>query len=224
LAASTPSLASTPSSSRWTAKHTLWLLLGLIGISVIFSTEIPILRDRTGFNHDYFLKLAHDRLLLIPHALCGIAATFIGPLQFSSRLRRKHLALHRILGRVYVFAILFAALCSLLLTQGSGLELATYFQAGSWILCTLIAFLLARNGHIAQHRQWMIRSYAVTFTFIATRAFDFIPSYLTMSTAAANLNIILITAVSAWLLPDVAFHWHDLTTRRSTPIRTKSVN
>lgn len=208
MATSTPTL-STP--SRWTSKHTLWLLMGLIGISVIFSTEIPILRDRTGFNHDYFLKLVHDRLLLIPHALAGVTAMFIGPTQFSTRLRRKHLVLHRILGRIYVIAIFIAAPLAITISWGSGVIIGTVFQAGSWMLCTLIAFLLARNGHIAQHRQWMIRSYAVTFTFIAVRALHFIPSYLTMSDPAATLNIILITAVSAFVLPDIAFHFHDLT-------------
>jgi uncharacterized membrane protein len=198
--------------------------MGLVGISVIFSTEIPILRDKTGLNHDYLLKLIHDRLLFLPHAICGVTATLIGPLQFSTRLRRTHLALHRILGRIYFIAILIAAVCSLILTQGSGLEIGTYFQAGSWILCTLMAFLLVRNHNIAQHRQWMIRSYAVTFTFISLRGLDFIPSYLTMSQHALTLVIIVVTAVSAYILPDIAFHWHDLTHARTNPARTTAVS
>jgi hypothetical protein len=39
-------------------------------------------------------------------------------------------------------------------------------QAAAWIVCTTAAFITARNRQIAQHRQWMVRSYAVTFTFV----------------------------------------------------------
>jgi uncharacterized membrane protein len=219
MVSSTDALASArPTPSRWTAKHTLWLILGLLGISVIFSTEIPILFARTGPTHTYLLKLIHDRLLFIPHAICGVTATLIGPLQFSSRLRRKHLRLHRILGRVYVGAIFIAAPTALALAWASPLILTTLSQvtqAGLWMLCTLFAFITARNRHIAQHRQWMIRSYAVTFSFISTRALNFIPAYANLNDSTFECVIILITTFSAFVLPDIAFHWRELTTRRA---------
>jgi uncharacterized membrane protein len=189
--------------------------MGLIGISVLFSTEFPILHDRTGFNHDYFLKLVHDRFLLIPHAICGITATFTGPLQFSSRLRRNHLKLHRILGRVYVTAIFIAAPLAITISWGSGLIVGTVVQASLWVFCTLLAFLTARNRQILQHRQWMIRSYAVTFTFISTRALDFIPAYAQLSDAKEVLVIVIVSFASAFLIPDLAFNWRELTTRRA---------
>ena len=207
-----------PSPSRWTAKHTLWLLFGLLGISVIFSTELPLLHSKTGPTHTYLLKLLHDRLLFIPHALCGITATIIGPLQFSSRLRRKHLRLHRILGRVYVGAIFIAAPTALILAWNNPITpstIAQVAQASLWMLCTLLAFLAARNRHIVQHRQWMIRSYAVTFSFISTRALNFIPAYAHMSDANFECLIIIITTVGAFVIPDIAFHWRELTTRRA---------
>ena len=43
------------------------------------------------------------------HGLAGFAALFIGPFQFSERLRRRHLKLHRVLGRVYIASICVAA-------------------------------------------------------------------------------------------------------------------
>jgi uncharacterized membrane protein len=216
MASSSQPLAAPRSApSRWTTKHTLWLLLGLTGISVLFSTELPILRDKTGANHDYFLKLIHDRLLLIPHAVCGILATCIGPLQFSSSVRRKHLTLHRILGRVYVGCIFIAAPIAIIISWGSGLIVGTITQAGLWMLCTLMAFLTARNRHIVQHRQWMVRSYAVTFTFISLRVLNFIPAYADLSTPNFNLVIILVTFASAFVIPDIAFHGREITTRRA---------
>jgi uncharacterized membrane protein len=203
-----------PPTFHWTSKHTLWLILGLAALSTIPFTEFPILRDKAGSNVVYRAQLYHDRFLLFPHALCGTLALLSGPLQFSSRLRRKHLQFHRILGRVYVFSVLIAATLALILTQGSGLEQGTYVQAGAWIICTLAALLTARNRQIAQHRQWMIRSYAVTFTFVSLRVLNVWPSYLQMTTPQLTYTIIVGTFLSVFL-PDIAFNWRELTHRRA---------
>lgn len=216
MAASTPSLspprAAAP--SRLSSKTILWIILGLAFLSVIPFTEFPILHDKTGPFAVYRARLFHDRFLLFPHALGGIIAMVIGPLQFSSRIRQKHLKLHRILGRVYVISALTAAGVALILTQGNGLEIATYVQAGLWIICTLTAFLTARNRQIAIHRQWMVRSYAVTFTFVGVRLLDFWPAWINMTTEQNRLAIIIITLFAVFL-PDIAFSWRELTTRRA---------
>jgi uncharacterized membrane protein len=208
------SVVSAPRPARSNGKLILWIALGVATLSLIPFTEIPILRDRTGINVGYRAQLWHDRWLLVPHALCGTIALLSGPLQFSTRMRRRYLPFHRVLGRVYVVSVLVAAAIALILTQGSGLEIATYVQAGAWIVCTLAAFLTARNGHIAQHRQWMVRSYAVTFTFVSVRLLDFWPAYVQMSVTASLINIILVTFLSL-LIADLALSWRELTTRRA---------
>jgi uncharacterized membrane protein len=199
---------------RLNMKVLWWALLAGAALSLIPFTELPILRDTTGTNVAYRAQLWHDRFLLVPHALGGFLALTIGPLQFSSRLRRRYLQLHRVLGRVYVFAVFIAALIAMVLTQGSGLEVATYVQAGAWIVCTLAALLTARNGYIMQHRQWMVRSYAVTFTFISTRVLNFWPAYAQMSVPTNQWVIIVVTFVSVFV-PDIVFSWRELTTERS---------
>jgi uncharacterized membrane protein len=203
-----------PVQRRSTAKVWLWALMAVATLSLIPFTELPILRDKTGINVAYRAQLWHDRFLLAPHAICGILALLIGPAQFSTRLRQRYLKLHRVLGRVYVFAVLIAAVIAMILTQGSGLEIATYVQGGAWIVCTVVAFLTARNRHILAHKQWMVRSYAVTFTFISTRVLNFWPAYAQISVATNLLVIILVTFLSVFL-PDIAFNWRELTTRRA---------
>lgn len=205
-----------PKSARWTRKHTLWLLMGLIGISVIFSTELPVLFDPGTFNRDYLHRLIFDRWLFVPHAIGGVLAMFIGPLQFSSRLRARSLALHRLLGRIYVYAIFVAGPAAILIQvlHHDPLLLATFVQAGAWMLCTLIAVLTARHRQIAQHRQWMVRSYAVTFTFISTRALNFIPSWAQMGPVPETNVLILFTLLSGFVIPDLAFHWREITRPR----------
>jgi len=203
-----------PTPRRLSGKVLWWALLGVAALSLIPVTELPILRDTTGTNVAYRAQLWHDRFLLVPHALGGVLALTIGPLQFSTRLRRNYLQLHRVLGRVYVYAVFLAALIAMVLTQGSGLEVATYVQAGAWIVCTLAALLAARNGFLVQHRQWMVRSYAVTFTFISTRVLNFWPAYAQMSVPTNQWVIIVVTMLSVFV-PDIVFSWRELTTRRS---------
>jgi uncharacterized membrane protein len=190
--------------------------MGLVGISVIFSTEIPLLRHRDIFNQIYLHRLLGDRWLFVPHAIGGVIATVLGPLQFSSRLRARSLTLHRWLGRVYVYAIFIAGPAAILIQvlHRDPLLLATIVQAGAWMLCTGVAVVMARNGHIAQHRQWMIRSYAVTFTFLSTRALNFIPAWLLMDAVPETYTILIFTLLSGFVIPDIAFQWREITRSR----------
>ena len=46
---------------------------------------------------------------LIPHGITGALALFLGPLQFSKRLRQRYLSWHRFAGRTYVYGVAIAA-------------------------------------------------------------------------------------------------------------------
>ena len=212
MASATTSLTSAKA-TRSNAKLFLWTVLFLAAFSVIFSTEIPIFRD-VPLYHAYRLQLIADRYLLIPHAVFGTIALLSGPIQFSTRIRRKHLQFHRILGRVYVTAVLLAGPIAIIISTGSNLIVGTWVQAGAWFVCTLAAFLSARNRHIADHRRWMVRSYALTFTFISLRVLNFLPWYVKLNDADATLAIVVATFLSV-LVPDLAFSWQELTTPRA---------
>jgi hypothetical protein len=60
----------------------------------------------------------------------------------------------------------------------------------------------------------MVRSYALTFTFISTRLLNFWPAYAQMSVSAALLETIVVTFLSV-LIPDIALSSRELTTRRA---------
>jgi uncharacterized membrane protein YhaH (DUF805 family) len=81
------------------------------------------------------------------------------------------------------------------------------------MITTAAAFLTARNRHFQQHREWMVRSYAVTFTFVGTRVLQPIPAWNRFSAAGFAMAIIVITFL-AILIPDIALHWRQLTPRR----------
>jgi uncharacterized membrane protein len=193
-------------------KPALWATLGAMTISVILYSEVPFLQ----FPEQHPLLRA-DIWILIPHILGGTLALIIGPLQFSSRLRRHNPKFHRILGRVYVYSVFVAAPIGIVMATHSHrrmFTLAISVQSGTWIITTAAAFLTARNRQIQQHREWMVRSYAVTFTFIATRFPRPIPAWRHMNAPTFAIEIICMTFL-AILICDIGLHWHQLTTRRA---------
>jgi uncharacterized membrane protein len=194
-------------------KKVLWAVMGLMTISVILYSEVRIFRQAQERAY-----LSTIPWLIIPHIAGGVAAFLIGPLQFSSRLRRRSPKAHRVLGRIYVGSVFIAAPLAVVLSNHRHDPRAAHFvaanvvQAGTWLITTTAAFLTARNRHFQQHREWMVRSYAVTFTFVGTRVLQPIPAWNRHSEAGFAMEIIVITFL-AILIPDIAFHWRALTLR-----------
>ena len=195
------------------AKTAVWTTLALAGISVLIFTEYPIVAHPDSFTK----KLIADRLFLIPHAIAGVLAVVLGPLQFSTRFRQRHLKLHRIMGRVYVGCIALAAPVAFYLGFrgfGQGVPFANAVLSTVWFLCTLAAFLTARNRQLVAHRQWMIRSYVFTLNFIFTRVPNPIPAYFNMSQSSFALNLLFVS-ICYLFFTDVYFNWRELTHRRA---------
>jgi uncharacterized membrane protein len=203
-----------PRTSRNLGKHLLWYALGLAGISVLIITDYPIV---THPKDPYTLKLIADRFLLIPHAIAGVLATALGPFQFSTRFRQRHLSLHRLMGKVYIVSICVAApMAGILGMRGFTfpMQFMGIVQSSLWLLCTAAAFITARNRQIAVHRQWMVRSYAFTLNFILSRFLNFIPAYNNMSEVGLAMTLALLTACY-FFIPDIVFNWRELTHRRA---------
>jgi len=206
--------ASTSSAPHRWFKPALWTLMALMTLSVIRYSEYPIFRQA---NERAYLRTIP--FLIIPHALCGVAAFLIGPVQFSSRMRRRYPKTHRVLGRVYVGSVLVAGSFAMVLANhrrqpgGEHFGVAVRIQAAAWLITTIAAFLTARNRQIQQHREWMVRSYAVTFTFIGTRIFSPLQDWHRLGEAFFAMEIITVTLL-AILVPDIALSWRQLTTRR----------
>ncbi len=203
-----------PSPTRTTFKIALWTVLGLTTLFVFITSEVFLVADYPMY-HRYRLQVIADRDLLIPHVLCGTIALLSGPLQFSSRFRLRHLKLHRILGRAYVVSVFIGAITGIALAAGRPGLPGTFMQAAAWIVCTTAAFITARNRQITQHRQWMARSYAVTFTFVSSRVLNLWPRYWShLGDAFSAVGVIAFTLVSL-LVVDLGLNWRELTTRRA---------
>jgi uncharacterized membrane protein len=100
------------------------------------------------------------------HFLPGILYMAIGPLQFVSWIRRRHLQWHRWIGRFFLALTAVVVVSSLVVSyrlgfSGAAEGIQTTFYA---VICAFAAaksFWHVRHGEIALHREWMIRSFAV---------------------------------------------------------------
>ena len=201
------------SATRSRFKTVLWVSLGLTALFVFITSELFLVTDYPMY-HAYRLQVIADRHLLIPHTLAGVSALLIGPLQFSTRFRQRHLQLHRILGRIYVLAVFVGSFTGIALAAGRPGLPGTSMQAAAWMVCTTAAFITARNRQIAVHRQWMARSYAITFTFVSSRVLNLWPRYWShLGDVFAAVGVIAFTLASV-LIVDLGLNWHELTTNR----------
>jgi hypothetical protein len=202
-----------PSTRRSRFKTVLWIFLGLTALFVFITSEVLLITDYPMY-HAYRLQVIADRHLLIPHTLAGIFALLIGPTNFSSRIRQRHLKFHRVLGRIYVISVFIGAATGVALASGRPGFPGTCGQAAAWVVCTTAAFLTARNRQIVQHRQWMARSYAVTFTFVSSRVLNLSPRYWShLGDSLSAVGVIAFTLASL-LIVDLGLNWRELTTRR----------
>jgi uncharacterized membrane protein len=194
-------------------KTTLWVFLGLTTLFVFITSELLLFTDYPMY-HAYRLQVIADRHLLIPHTLAGTLALLIGPVNFSARIRQRHLQLHRILGRIYVISVFAGSGTGIALAYGRPGLPGTSMQAAAWMVCTTAAFITARNRQIVAHRQWMVRSYAVTFTFVSSRVLNLVPAYWShLGDVLSAVGVIAFTLASL-LIVEIGLNWHELTTRR----------
>ena len=116
------------------------------------------------------------KLTIYLHVFSAAVALSLGPFQFSSRLRSRHLSLHRWIGRCYlgvgVFVGGIAGLCSALFAYG-GVPARAGFAclAVAWLYTGLRAYLAIRRREIESHRRWMTRNFALTFAAVTLRIY-----------------------------------------------------
>jgi uncharacterized membrane protein len=140
---------------------------------------------------------------LVPHVAAGMVALLIGPLQFRTALRQRYRTLHRWSGRLYAVAVLLGAtMAVVMLTRthlaGMPYRLGLGGLAVAWVGTTGLAVAAIRRGNVPQHREWMVRSYVVTFAFVTFR----IIHRVTTSAVPGSLEqVATIAAWACWAVP-----------------------
>jgi uncharacterized membrane protein len=141
---------------------------------------------------------------LLIHVVTGVIALVVGPLQFVRRIRMRVPALHRATGRIYVGACAVSAPAEFMLALGTtaGPVAAAGFAVQALLLplFTYFGWRAAVERRFADHREWMLRSYALTSAAITLRlmlpasgllGLEFLPAYQAISWLAWTTNLVL---------------------------------
>jgi len=129
----------------------------------------------TNYSAEVYRNYWPERGWLIMHILGGTVALFTGPTQFLTGLRHRNLRLHRWLGKVYLGGVTAGATAAFYLSfttspQASlGFALGLFFLALAWSTSSAMAYVAIRRRNIDVHKEWMIRSYVVTYSFVTFR-------------------------------------------------------
>ena len=111
--------------------------------------------------------------LLVTHIFLGSVVLLAACLQVWPWLRQNHPRVHRISGRIYVAAALPASVCVMVVApmtlHGANAQVANTILAVLWFGTTLAGFRAVRQRRYLDHRRWMLRSFALTFSIVANR-------------------------------------------------------
>ena len=142
------------------------------------------------------------RFGLLAHLAGGAFAILAGVAQLWLGLTDRTDGLHRPLGRIYVIAVAIGAVGGLYLalTADGGFVYAAGLSglAVAWLVTTGMAVLAIHHRHLHQHREWMIRSYIVTFAFVTFRIFEHLLNALKV---APPEQIASFLAFACWAVP-----------------------
>lgn len=198
--------------SGWFARVS-WALLAALGIYYLYEGVAQYIIPSEENYGPYFWPRAG---MLFPHMLGGAIALITGPFQFSKRIRNNHRKLHRVSGRIYLSAILVGSIAGFALAVTSGI--APSYAAGlfglstAWLLTSSMAFISIRNRNISQHRQWMIRSYVVTFAFVTFRvSADLLEQFGILAFPQTNMLMSWVSWVFPLLFTEAALQWKEAT-------------
>ena len=158
-------------------KKASWILIGIMGTLIGLYPLVYFFADRHfGLLASKSVELLSDTVWNIAfygHILLGGLALLIGWLQFSKKLRRKRITIHRTIGKLYVIAVLISGTCALYIAihaTGGMVSILGFFSLGLvWLSSTILGFKAIKNGNIALHQKFMIYSYAACFAAVTLR-------------------------------------------------------
>lgn len=155
------------------AKIVLFALIGVMYAYVLVTNESFLFNKADP----EWAHIAPFRMWLLPHGSAAAFALFLGPFQFSERLRRKYILVHKTFGYLYIAGCFIGAPLGIYIQwfqermgASRGFTMAAAADAAIWIFATGMALWFIRSGRMQQHRQWMIRSFACALIFLEVRA------------------------------------------------------
>jgi hypothetical protein len=131
--------------------------------------DVAFLRIKTDY-----LEIWPWKIAFFVHVFTSLFALVGGFTQFAPGVLWNRPGVHRWMGRVYVVdVVLVTGPASLVMAffanGGTTSRIAFTMLAGLWIFTTAMAYRAVRMRRWRDHREWMVRSYALTLSAITLR-------------------------------------------------------
>lgn len=166
---------STNRRSWWTSPMGLLLILGLLSSAVAWwMIAWPIASFANEAKHTgHFPRL-------YPHMIGGTIMLFFGAANLYVGASRQHFKYHKFIGRVYLIggSLGTIAALSINLTTAHKSDPTVIFTnstvsivtlALAWLGSAAMAYRAVRNKRYDSHREWIIRSYVLAWSFVFCR-------------------------------------------------------
>lgn len=156
--------------------------------------------------------------VLVTHIFAGSVMLICAVLQLWPWLRRTHSVVHRWSGRIYVLTAIPVGFGSLFIAQfpsvGPSQQIANSFLSVLLIITTWFGYRAVRQHRFADHREWMVRSFALAFSIVTDRFWIPVlivmfapdaagmddPAVQSAASAAAWINWVVNLLVAEWWL------------------------
>ena len=199
-------------SSVLRAKYLLFAFVGLMLAYVLRHNESFLIHPADPVWQHY----QPFQWWLLPHGIAGACALLLGPMQFSDRLRQRYAKLHRVVGRIYVAGVFVAGPLGFYIQffqertgAARSFSMAAAVDAALWMTTTGIALAFILAGKVQQHRQWMVRSFAVALVFLEVRVVGGLTGWENLGEHAME-TIVWSCLAFALLSADIVLQWQDL--------------
>jgi Predicted membrane protein (DUF2306) len=153
-----------------------------------------------------------NRYPILLHVIGGSTALCCGLLQFCTRVRERYRAVHRWTGRCYLAAVAIGVTSAWYMSfhavLGWTVGVATFFLGVAWLVTTAMAYVAIRRRQLQAHREWMIRSYVVTFAFVFFRMLFASPLLVHAGTMSERVTALLwISFMVPPLMTELVLQW-----------------
>ncbi|NOT50419.1 MAG: DUF2306 domain-containing protein [Chitinophagaceae bacterium] len=172
-----------------------------------YNTDVGFLRIK-----QQYIGIDHWRTAFFIHVYASLWVLLAGFTQFSKWIQRNNPKLHRSMGYIYVVNVL-------LITGPAGLLMGFYANGGIpsriafvtlallWIFFTAMALIKARQKDFKAHRNYMIRSYALTLSAITLRIWKYLitnADHIDSSLVFPPMDVYRLVAWLGWV-PNLLF-------------------
>jgi uncharacterized membrane protein len=180
-----------------------WLLVGVAAFYALFALTAAAQTAAVLLGLAEPAQTRAAPPLFVVHAVTGAAALLTASVQLGvlgTPPAARQRGLHRVLGRLYVVSALITSTLGVPVVVAFDVDYlskaAFLGEAALWLVTTLVAYLHIRAGRVGRHREWMIRSFALTAFFITFSGWDPVLAALPLPPATA----FAVAVVLGWLL------------------------